>query len=315
MSLDLLPVVLGVLLLAAAGAAAEPKTYADWSQFKPGNFDPAHTVTLTAGDIRVVVGDATPHGGCDRPSYEGLHHLSHRLRDANVFCPLYAGMIGVRRECRLTRLGDNGAVIAIGEGKHLVREEFVVRPPHYLDYTMRETAGAATVWWNNTSYMNGPADPGIHVLTPTGAWVRHYSERHGDRASVAPATMAALPPVTKTEQVLYPHGNSLFWEGFSDLRFDPKYPLFYGRFDDFVLIFMVERKYGNDLISYMSPSGGGFSQEFNRPNPAWDHRLWLRNLTPGAEIVIRQRLVYKPFVSNEDVLREYEVWQQGLEGG
>jgi len=63
----------------------------------------------------------------------------------------------------------------------------------------------------------------------------------------------------------------------------------------------------------MSPSGGGFSQEFGRRNPAWDYRYWLRGLTPGQRVVIRTRLVYKPFRGRKDVLAEYEKWNAELE--
>jgi len=301
-----------VLLALAVAAQAQPKTYAQWAQFEPANFDPAHTRSFEVGDLRVVVGDAYAHGGSDRPSYTGLHHLSHKLRGSNVFCPLYAGMIGLRRECQLASVGDDGAVIWVGEGKGKVSEEYIVRPPYYVDHTARFTAGGETGGWNDTSYMNGPSDPGIYLIQTDGKWVRHYSETHGDRASVAPAGMDPLPPIQKVENARYAHGTNGFWDGFSDLRFDPKYPLFYGRFDDMVLIFMIERRWGQDLIPYMSPSGGGYSEEFQRKNPAWDYRFWLRGLTPGQEVAIRSRLVYKPFVSQDDVLAEYEKWTKEL---
>jgi hypothetical protein len=223
-------------------------------------------------------------------------------------------MIGLRRECRIAPVGDHGAVLWVGEGDDKVSETYLVRPPHYVDHEARFTAKGTTGSWNNTSYMNGPADPGIYLIQTDGTWVRHYSATHGDRASVAPADMDPLPPIQKVEDAKYPHGTNNFWDGFSDLRFDPRYPLFYGRFDDMVLIFMIERRWGHDLIPYMSPSGGGYSPEWNRPNPAWDYRYWLRNLTPGQEVVIRSRLCYKPFVSREDVLEEYEKWQRELAG-
>jgi len=276
--------------------------------------DPEHTVTLDVGDLHVVVGDHTAHGGSDRQSYTGLHWLSHRQYPSNVFCPLYAGMIGLRRPCQIAPVASNGAVLWIGEGNAKVSEEYIVRPPHYVDHTARFTAGGPTAWWNSTSYMNGPADPGIHLLQPDGTWVRHYSETHGDRASVAPAGMDPLPPITKVADAKYPHGTNSFSDGFSDLRFDPNYALFYGRFDHMVLIFMIERRRGSSLIPYMSPSGGGYSEEFERTNPAWDYRFWLRDLTPGQEVAIRSRVVLKPFVSEEDILTEYDRWNDELDG-
>ena len=298
----------------ARGAPAE-RTYADWSRFDPANFDPEHSYSFQVGDIRVVIGDHYAHGGADRPSYTGIHHLSHKLRESNVFCPLYAGMIGIRRQCCIAPVGDNGAVIWIGEDKGKISEEYIVRPPHYIDHTARFMAWAQTGAWNNTSYMNGPEDPGIYLLRTDGTWVRHYSEKHGHAASVAPATMDRLPNVNKVDDSTYPHGGAGFHEGFSKIRFDPNYALFFGRFDDMVLVFMIERRWGRDLLPYMSPTGGGYSKEFDRYNPAWDYRYWLRELTPGQEVVIRTRVVYKPWAGHEDVLQEYDRWHKESSAG
>ena len=78
------------------------------------------------------------------------------------------------------------------------------------------------------------------------------------------------------------------------------------------MIFMIEPKYGKQLIPYMSPTGGGYSHEFKRNNPAWDYRYILRDLPVGQRIRIRSRLVYRPFVSNADVLKEYDTWAAAL---
>ncbi|GMU91567.1 MAG: hypothetical protein AMXMBFR4_06250 [Candidatus Hydrogenedentota bacterium] len=278
------------------------------SGYDAARFDPAHTVTLRAGDITLVVGDHYEHENSGRENYEGIHHLSHRLRSSNVFCPLYAGMIGVRQPCQIEQVDESTARITKGDGDDRVVETFKVVPPHYIDYEVQFTAPSASGIWNNTSYMNGPADPGIYVRKSDGAWVRHYSEKHGFGASVAPEGMNPLPPVTPVKDSPYPHGSALFHEGFCGLRYDPRFPVYYGRFDDMVLIFMMPRELGPYFVPYMSPTGGGHSAEFNRPNPAWDHRFHLRDLTPGQRVIIQQRLCYKRYVDNDDVVREYELW-------
>jgi hypothetical protein len=291
-------------VLAGAGASSAPDN---------SSFDPSHTVRFDIGDLTLVVGDHYEHEGSGRENYTGIHHLSHRLRPSNVFCPLYAGMIGVRRPCRVEQTAPDTARIVVGDGDAQIIETFRVVPPHYIDYSAEFTARATTGFWNNTSYTNGPADPGIYVRASGGTWVRHYSPRHGHGASVAPVGMDPLPPVTPSENPKYPHGSDQFHQGFSALRYDPRFPLYYGRFDDMVLVFMMERDRGPMFIPYMSPTGGGYSEEFDRPNPAWDHRFHLDGLTPGERVVIRQRVCYKRHVNDADVVDEYERWLAELE--
>ncbi len=304
--------VLSAILVAAANA--DDKSYAEWSKFDPANFDPAHTHSFEVGDIRVVIGDEYPHGGSDRSSYTGIHHLSHAKWPSNVFNPNYAGVIGIRRACNLEKTGDNAAAIWVENGGAPIREEYTVRPPHYIDHIGRFTASGATAHWNDTCYMNGPSDPGIHVLQGDGTWVRHYSEKHGDASSIAPASWAEedFPEIVQVEDSIYPHGGRGFHEGFSDLRFDPEFPIWYGRFDEMVLVVMMDRKLGDYFVPFMSPSGGGYSAEFERTNPAWDYRCHLRDLVPGREVTVRSRLIFKPFVSHDDILTEYEVWLKTL---
>lgn len=308
-------IMLGLLMVVLiATARAEDKSYAQWSKFDKSNFDPDHTYTFEVGDIRVVIGDNYSHGGSDRSSYTGIHHWSHAKWSSNIFNPRYAGVIGIRRSCAIEKLGEDGAMISVESGDQRVTESYTVKPPHYVDHVATFMTNATTSYWNDTCYMNGPSDPGIYVLQTDGNWVRHFSETHGDRSSIAPAswTEKEFPPIKQVDDSPYPHGGSGFHEGFCDLRFDPKYPIWYGRFDDMVFVVMMDRKLGDYFVPFMSPSGGGFSEEFQRTNPAWDYRSHMRDLIPGREATVRSRLIFKPFVSNDDILAEYEAWLKTL---
>lgn len=308
-------IALGLLTtVLVAAARGEEKTYAAWSKFDPANFDPDHTHAFEVGDIRVVIGDHYPHGGSERSSYTGIHHLSHRQWPSNVFNPRYAGVIGLRRACTIEKTGRNSAAIWIDRDGQRISESYSVVQPHYIDHAATFVANAGTGYWNDTCYTNGPSDPGIHVRQTDGTWVRHYSEKHGHQASIAPASWTAgdFPTITPVADSRYPHGGRGFHEGFCDLRFDPAYPIWYGRFDEMVLVVMMDRKLGNYFVPFMSPTGGGFSEEFQRPNPAWDYRCHLRDLVPGKPVTVRSRLIFKPFVSHADIVTEYEAWLKAL---
>ncbi len=262
-------------------------------------------ITIDESDLKLVIGNHMPHGGGKLPNYEGIHHLSHRLRPQNVFRPIYAGMIGVRRFCHVVPVGRTGASVVSGSGANRKTETFVVTPPHYVDYSVTFTPAGTVAYWNNTCYMNDLSTPAVHIRQPNGTWAKHYSEKHGHQASVAPVTMDPLPPVTKVANPKYPHGTNHFHQGFSDLRFDPKFPVMYGRIENMAFIYMAEPRLGDSFIPYMSPTGGGGPK-----NPAWDFRYRLRNLTPGKPMTIRIRLCYKPWVDEDDVTGEYEKWRK-----
>ena len=266
-----------------------------------------NSVTIKAGDLTVVIGDSSDHGS-GREAYEGVWSLTHTERDVNVFRPIYAGLIAHRQPCEVVAISETTAEIRRTDTAPV--ERFEVIAPCYLDYTVRFTPGGETAWWNAASYMNAPEDPAIYLISPEGEWMRHYDPEHGSAASVMPEGMPPLE-LTVVEDARYAHGTNSFADSVSDLRFDPERALFYGNIDGgMVLIYMFER--GHEIIPYMSPSGGGVDSETGRRCPAWDFRYRLSGLAPGEEIALRTRVVYKPFVSREDVLEEYENWELEL---
>jgi hypothetical protein len=46
-----------------------------------------------------------------------------------------------------------------------------------------------------------------------------------------------------------------------------------------------------------------------RPSPAWDFIWIVKNPTDGQRARLRGRLVFKPFVSAQDIQDEYNTWQ------
>lgn len=53
-----------------------------------------------------------------------------------------------------------------------------------------------------------------------------------------------------------------------------------------------------------SPTGGG------RLNPAWDFQYLVPNPQVGKKYSFRVRMLYKPFVSEDDISNEYERWKE-----
>ena len=79
-----------------------------------------------------------------------------------------------------------------------------------------------------------------------------------------------------------------------------------------VLIFVFDKP--EWLRFFCSPTGGGGSILPGKSCPAWDF-MWIipeAEYSTGREYEFRMRMIYKRFISNEDVIVEYERTQKEL---
>lgn len=263
------------------------------------------TVTLKAGDLTCVLGDHRDHGA-GKTGYIGIHSLTHSLEPESPFVPAYAGIIIMRQQALVKKLSEQeGEIIHTTEGKEIYRMRFTLTPPNAIDVVITPLFTVIGGCVGCCSYMNGPEDPGIYFVDPKGVWQRHYDPVHGNAASVFPEG-TPLPILIKAPNAAYKHGTNSFSDSVSDWRYDPKLALYYGRFKNMVFVQMFPPDSG--LIPFMSPSGGG-THPSGRKNPAWDWRISLHKArSPEETPTIRLRIIYKPFVSREDVLDEYRKW-------
>jgi hypothetical protein len=289
--------VLLVLSFAAFTSAQEPE------KEKPV------TVTLKAGDLTCVLGDHRDHGA-GKTGYIGIHQLTHTAEPESPFFPRYAGIIISRNEAQVKQVSEReGEISHLFKGQETHHMRFALVPPNAIDVTVTVPSGAAGGFINSCSYMNGPEDPGIYFVDPKDAWQRHYDPVHGNAASVFPEGMP-LPVLQKVPNATYKHGTNSFADSVSEWRYDPKLAFYYGRFKNMVFIQMFPPE--SRVIFYMSPTGGG-THPSGRRNPAWDWRIQIpKNQIVDNKVSLRLRLVYKPFVSQEDVLREYRNWCETL---
>lgn len=105
------------------------------------------------------------------------------------------------------------------------------------------------------------------------------------------------------------NGQPFHWDRIRD-RFAE--PFYYGRLGPMVLILIFDQP--RWLRFFCSPSGGGDSLRRGESCPAWDFE-WIipqHEYQVGRPYDLRMRLVYKKFVSDADVLREYRQTRQDL---
>jgi hypothetical protein len=61
---------------------------------------------------------------------------------------------------------------------------------------------------------------------------------------------------------------------------------------------------GDEVIRFsQSPTGGG------ELNPAWDFQYLIPSPETGKKYSFKVRIVYKPFISGNDILEEYSKWR------
>ena len=270
-----------------------------------------HCELIQAGEIQVVVGDAS-RAGVGGAQYCGVWSLTSKERRFNAFGDSYAGLIpgeikgrnpslqpATREAVALVRAADDEYPVD-------VRASYVLRAPYYIDHEIlfrdkrdvrRHGSDFRQVSW--ASYISSPEDPRIHYLS-RGEWVRYVPPEHGVGASVAPAYLAAEELET--------------WPDVGDERpFDWSWapdpfdrPFYYGRIGEMVVIFVFANL--RRLRFCASPSDGGPGILPGKTCPAWNFK-WV---VPGDRYEVarpyrfRMTLVYKKYVSDEDVLEEVD---------
>jgi len=271
---------------------------------------------LQAGEIQAIIGDAD-RDGLGGQQYCGVWSLTSKHRPFNAFGNSYAGLLPTELRGKAPRLevvDDSTCILSRqADDKYPVDvvATYTVAAPYYIDHTLRFTDRRDHRWdifgWrevNWCNYMNCPADPRMHFLSGN-EWTSYLSPEHGVGANIAPAYLGderleRWPSLPEAERPFH-------WSR-APLRFDQ--PFYYGRLDDMVLMLIFASPQW--LRFYCSPSGGGGSLLPGQRCPAWDFQ-WLippADYEVGREYELRMRMVYKRFMSNDDVLEEYRRFQE-----
>jgi hypothetical protein len=291
---------------------------------QPEQTDAAARATIAVGDIEAVFVDNGAFGQ-PRAGYNGIASLTHKEEPSTIFVPAYAGFnlehifggeMVMKFEPRqhpmtLEKVSDHTVVLHQSRTPISAVESttrFTVKAPHYIDIEFECIPhtldffkyGYIGLFW--ASYIHEPEDKSIHFLGRDESsdelrWIAAFSKAHGDKSThrhINDRMNLAFPPDSQP----------LLVSDYSDYRFAE--PIYYGRFRDMVFAYMWDRSEGVRFAQ--SPTGGGAK------NPAWDFQFIVPEPKAGQRYGFRARLVYKPFVSADDVLAEYRSWKASLSG-
>lgn len=291
---------------------------------RPQNIEPQTVVVFEKGDLKVTIVNNMSYGPDHRAGYNGITDLLHPAQDSMPFVPSFAGfnlehIFGGDSLKQLFEPRSHPMVLSQSSEDEVSLYQaptplsgleslttFKLVEPHYIDITFRCIVyeigffkhGYAGLFW--ASYIDSPSNKNIYFYgcekrEPTKKWIEAFSQKHG-----VESTHMGMSDDNKF--YFAPNFNARLASHFSNYRY--ALPFFFGRFHNMVLAYMFESP---EVIRFsQSPTGGG------KTNPAWDFQLIIPDLKKGKEYTFRARIIYKPFISAEDITSEYFSWKKGL---
>ena len=289
---------------------------------KPDGYEKGTVMTIESGDLKVVFVDNTEVKPDHKAGYNGIAQLSHVKLDTPVFVPDYAGFnlehifggdslhqLFEPRRHPMTLFRKSGDVVLLYQEATPLSgveslTEFKVVNPHYIDITFacifhseqffsHQYAG---LFW--ASYIQKPDDKkiyfkGVEENDLQNKWISAYSEEHGVNS-----THRSIGD--KNDLFFSENFNARLANHYSKFRFTD--PFYFGRFGKMVLAYFFDTK---EIIRFsQSPTGGGES------NPAWDFQYIIPYPETGKKYSFKVRMIYKPFINEEDISNEYKKWKK-----
>ncbi len=290
---------------------------------KPGDLESVHALTVENGKLKALFVDNTELPPGHKAGYNGIAQLYFAGRDSGIFVPAFAGFnlehlfggdsLEELFEPRLHPMTlfrkSVSEILLYQEPTPLSGVEsltsFKLEPPFYIEITFRcifhkpeffrhDYAG---LFW--ASYIDNPPDKkiyfkGVRENSPgdSVSWIAAWSEQHGINST--------HKSVSDDHEFYFAENfNASLASHFSEFRFTE--PFFFGRFKNMALAYFFD---GAGIIRFsQSPTGGGDL------NPAWDFQYLIPSPRQGKEYSFKARLVYKPFISAEDLFEEYYKWR------
>lgn len=286
-------------------------------------------VKITEGDLEVVIADNAEYEG-HRAWYNGVAYLSHRAKPGNHFWKRVAGMNfehiwdGEKwwepadklfeprsSEMVLHQLSETSVQLHMPPSNLHKLESwttYTVNAPHYIDMDFfciprQETfdRGYIGLFW--ASYINNTDEDektiyyiGSHKDSRKRQWISWKTAAHSTNGTVR--YQEDIRDIS-----FNPEHRTMLYNTFADSAY--AYPFYYGVRDGMVHIIMFNSSPGAIRFSHSPTSGAPV-----RPgtNPAWDWQYIVHDYKVGSSYGYKARLVYKPWVSRQDVIDEYEKW-------
>ena len=290
---------------------------------EPEGLEWQNVLTVEKGLLKAVFVDNTAIPPLHRAGYNGIAQLFHTEEDSAVFVPQFAGFnlehifggdslhqLFEPRLHPMTLFRKREDEVLLYQGATPLSSvesltSFKLTEPHYIDVTFECILhdgeffqhGYAGLFW--ASYIQNPADKKIYFRgvdqksSGTPSWIGAWSEEHGKQSTHRSQD-------DDHDFFFAPDFNATLASNFSSLRFSE--PYYYGRFGKMVLAYFFDSE---EVIRFsQSPTGGG------ELNPAWDFQFIIQSPKPNKKYSFKARMMYKPYINDEDVSDEYQKWKK-----
>ena len=282
-----------------------------------------NTVTLEKGDLKAVFVDNSAYGDYHYKGYNGIAELYHIKQDSTIFVPAFSGvnlehifggdsLVSLfeprKQPMTIKKLSDSKVLLhqpATAISKAESWTTFEMAEPHYIDvdfhFIIHEPTifnhGYAGFFW--ASYINLPEKTGIYLKgkknkTDSEKWIYIESEGHGTNST-------HLSEKDDADYFFAENFNIVLASGISDYIFSA--PYYFGRYRNMVFAYLFSEPDEGVIRFSQSPNGAGEGK------PAWDFQYILPDFEIGKRYVIKLRVLYKEWVSPEDIEKEYLNWE------
>lgn len=288
---------------------------------------PGHTVTIKAGDLKVIFIDNTEFG--EHPDWHnGIAHLSHKSEATNFFRNKAVGLNFEHMfdgekfwETRETYFEPRSSLMNVKKISERTVElhqppstyrkleswtRFTITGDHYIDIEFSCIPRAETfdrgyigLFW--ASYPALSQGKGFHYIgveegDKERKWLEHKTPAH----NVSSTVKYENDKIKLTFNKKY---KATLYNNFSNNRYS--YPFYYGEREKMVYIIMFDQA---GPVRFAHSPNSGMMDDTVIMEPAWDFQYIIPDYKAGKKYGYKARVVYKPFISREDVIAEYERW-------
>lgn len=289
---------------------------------KPEGYEAQNILTIEKGHLKAIFVDNTEIKPHHRAGYNGIAQIYHREQDSAVFVPAFAGFnlehifggdslheLFEPRKHPMTLYRKSDVEVLLYQAPTPLSgveslTAFKVVSPHYIDIAFEcilhsedfFTHDYAGFFW--ASYIRNPSDKKIYFRgvpeneRGSPEWIGGWSEEHG--------VASTHRGIADDHDFFFADDfNARLANHFSAYRYME--PYFFGRYKNMVLGFLFD---ADEVIRFsQSPNGGGRGQ-----NPAWDFQYLIPSPRTGKKYSFKARIIYKPFISENDMAEEYKKW-------